>query len=60
MGDFDLDTLTAEVYSVWLLQTMTAMPDGPEFKRLMDAFEKLHNDLDHLETCYQLPPYETD
>jgi hypothetical protein len=51
--------LTAELYTVWLIQTMTQLDDGPEFNRLQEQFNKLMQQLDHLRNCYDLPSYET-
>ena len=54
------ENLTAEMYTVWLIQTMTQLPDGPEFDQLQDQFNNLVEQLDHLRNCYELPSYETD
>lgn len=55
----EIDTLTAAEYSVWLIQTMTSTPDGPEFRHLKEAFDEITDQLQHLNNCYRLPPYET-
>lgn len=54
------DEVSAELYVVWLVQTMSQLPDGPEFDRLQEHFNKVCEALDHLKTCYELPSYETD
>lgn len=54
------NNLTAQEYTVWLIQSMTQLDDGPEFNELQEQFNKLMEQLDHLRSCYDLPPYETD
>ncbi len=54
------ENISAELYVVWLVQTMTQLPDGPEFNELQDHFNKICQQLDHLRNCYELPSYETD
>ena len=53
------ENLTAQQYSAWLVHTMTQMDDGPEFEQLQEQFNCLHEQLDFLQHCYDLPPYET-
>ena len=52
--------LTAQEYTVWLVQSMTQLDDGPEFNELQEQFNKFMEQLDHLRNCYDLPSYETD
>jgi len=54
------ETFTAQQYSTWLVYTMSVTDEGPDFEKLMDEFNHLHERLDYLETCLALPSYETD
>ena len=56
----DPNNLTAELYTVWLIQTMTQLDDGPEFNELQKQFNQLMGELEHLENCLRLPAHETD
>ena len=49
--------LTAQEYTVWLIQTMTQLDDGPEFNELQVQFNSLMSQLDHLRACYELPSH---
>lgn len=52
------ETITAAEYGTWLMQTLTAMDDGPELDRLQAQFDNLINTLVSLEKSYNLPSYE--
>ncbi|WP_186518901.1 hypothetical protein [Synechococcus sp. PROS-9-1] len=54
------ENISAQEYIVWIVHTMTAMDDGPEFDQLQEHFNKICEQLDHLRNCYELPSYETD
>ncbi len=54
------ETLTAQEYIVWCVQTMTLLDDGPEFDRINGPFMELVECLEHLHTCYDLPPHEAE
>ena len=53
------NNLTAQEYVVWIVHTMSALDDGPQFNELQEQFNKIVGQLDHLRNCYQLDSYET-
>ena len=54
------ETLTAQEYIVWCVQELTALEEGPTFDHINKSFKALVECLDHLQTCYDLPSYESD
>ena len=55
----NFDNITAEDYSQWLVITMTKLLNGdPSFFELQAAYRGIMDDLDHLEKCLSMEPYD--
>ena len=52
------DTLTAQEYIVWCVQTLSTLNDGPEYDELNETFVRIIEQLEHLEACLRLDPYD--
>lgn len=51
--------ITAQEYIVWCVTTLTTLDDGPDFDHIQHQFKAIVEQLDHLQSCYDLPPYES-
>ncbi len=56
----NMENLTVEDYSSWLVVTMTTMDDGPEYDALHTNFTTLWETVGHLYLCYSQPSYDPD
>ncbi len=52
------DTLTAQEFIVFCVQTLSTLNDGPEFDELNENFNRIIEQLEFLEACLRLDPYE--
>lgn len=52
------DTLTAQEFMTWCVTTLSALNDGSEFDEINENFMRVVGQLEHLEACYRLDPYE--
>ncbi len=51
--------ITAHDYSQWLVITMTKILNGdPNYFQLQAAYKRLMDDLEHLEKCLAMEPYD--
>jgi len=46
--------ITVAEYGMWMIQTMSALPEGPEYEHLQNAFQAFCDQISHLERCYKL------
>ena len=53
-----LDTLTAEEYGSWLVQSIESTDNEQIRQELVDQYEHLVHELTYLERCLELDPYE--
>ena len=50
--------MTADEYGMWLVGTISNLPAGNERDLWCEHFANFRAELDHLELCFELDPYQ--
>ena len=50
--------MTVEEYGHWLVEAITRLPNGNERTNFVDQFLLFSDQIQNLENCYELDPYE--
>ena len=55
----DNDNITAQEFIVWCVQTLSTLNDGPEYDEVNENFVRVISQIEHLEACLRMDPYES-
>ncbi len=52
------DNLTAQEFITWCVTALSALNDGPEFDEINKNFMMIIEQIEHLEACLKMDPYD--